>query len=169
MGKYISRVPENVKGYVVLSNITLHMWHATTNQHDKYKKSKTKRCVETLIKSCLLGIYLSCCIFGIWLSSRSCFYFHSLTHILSITKKTKSDNNYNRTLDWPRSPATLLESFKTKVQKSTNTRTFCCWITSQLQDLSGVLASPVALSMSMHVLIWESNHIRACANLPYEA
>jgi hypothetical protein len=32
-----------------------------------------------------------------------------------------------------------------------------------------VLASPVALSMSMHVLIWESNHIRACANLPYEA
>jgi hypothetical protein len=58
MGKYISRVPENVKGYVVLSNIALHMWHATRNPHNKYKKSKTKRCVETLIKSCLLGPFL---------------------------------------------------------------------------------------------------------------
>jgi hypothetical protein len=93
MGKYISRVPEIVEGYVVLSNIALHMWHATRNPHDKYKKSKTKKCVETLIKSYLLGIYLSCCIFGVWLSSRSCFYFHSLTHILSITKKPSHITN----------------------------------------------------------------------------
>jgi hypothetical protein len=31
----------------VLSNIALHMQHATRNPDDKYKRSKTKRCVET--------------------------------------------------------------------------------------------------------------------------